>query len=301
MEFRGQESLLTLVMPDIHARPDFIFNTLKFVLPKRASGLKEAVRVADALEQNMLRLVLVGDLLHGEARAYERWMLAYEMFLAGKEDSSFMKAEMREGLSALMAVMECKCRWPKNFHCLKGNHENITNEQDGGDFPFRKFAAEGSMVRGFMKAHYGARVLNAVRDFEKSLPLAFCTDNLLVSHAEPRFAFSRKDVICAPHDPEVVYGLTWTANEAAADGSVAAMLDEFCGGKSGAESGDEKNARANGTEARYIGGHRQVKGKYFERQGGLYIQIHNPNEQNVAVVRTDRTFVPKTDILGVEK
>lgn len=288
LDFRGQKKIPCVVVPDIHARAHFVFNILNFTLPKKISGLQNDVRIADALDEGKIRVVLVGDLLHSESQNYERWLSAYDEFLQGDFAGKAMKSEMREGLSALMAVMECKCRWPESFHCLKGNHENIKNENGGGNFSFRKFAQEGEMVFRFMKAHYGDEVLDAIYDFEKSLPLAFCTDNLFVSHAEPLEPLSEETVMNAPLFDEAILALTWTANDEASSGSVKKMLETFCKPK-------DKNIRPV-----YIGGHRPVKGKFNLRQNGFYVQLHNPLEQNVGIVRADKTFDCETQIVSVE-
>ena len=284
LDFRGDGgtngALPTIIVPDIHARPDFVYNILNFGLP---SGAK----VIDALEEKKIRVICVGDLLHAEGRARERWMSAYQAFESGVYDSAFMREEMREGLAALLAVMQAKFLWPENFHCLKGNHENITNERGGGNFPFRKFAAEGRMVLEFIRLVYGEEILNALYDFEKALPLAACADNFFVSHAEPMDFYNREELVSAPLDEGTVYGLTWTANDEARVGSVATILTALC-------------KPPKGVEARAIGGHRPVPENYLERQGGLYVQIHNPELQNVALVRPDKTFDPDTDIISVE-
>ncbi len=298
LDFRGGSSargdggancaLPTIVVPDLHARPDFVYNIFNYVLPKRKSGLKADIRVAAALEEKKIRVICVGDILHAEGRARERWAKAFAAFEGGVYDSSFMRDEMREGLAALLAVMQAKFLWPENFHCLKGNHENIKNERGEGNFPFRKFAYEGRMVYEFMRLVYGEEILNAVYDFEKALPLAACSDNFFVSHAEPLDFYSKEDLVAAPLDEGTVYGLTWTANDEARVGSAAKILSALCQPPAG-------------VEARCVGGHRPVPQKYLARQGGLYIQIHNPEKQNVAVLRPDKTFDPDKDMIDVEK
>ena len=242
----------------------------------------------EALEEKKIRLVFLGDILHAEGREKDRWLKALAAFESGVFDSSFMRQEMREGLAALSAVMKCKELWPENFHCLKGNHENIMNARGGGNFPFRKFAAEGRMVYKFMKLVYGEEVLGAVDDFEKALPLASCSKNIFLSHAEPMEFFSQDELISSPGDERLVYGLTWTANDEASEGSVSKILSEFC----------QPPAKV---QARCIGGHRPVPENYLLRQGGLFVQIHNPQRQNVAVVRPDKTFNPDKDIISVDK
>lgn len=286
LDFRAQEPLPTIIVPDLHARPDFVYKILNCDLPKRKTGLKADIKVIDALEEKKIRVIFVGDILHAEGRAKARWLSAYEAFEGGSYDSSFMKEEMREGLGALLAVMAGKFLWPQNFHCLKGNHENIKNERGEGNFPFRKFAYEGRMVYEFMRAVYGEEVVDAVYDFEKALPLAACANNFFVSHAEPLDFYSKDDLVAAPLDEGTVYGLTWTANDEARVGSAAKILSALCQPPAG-------------VDARCVGGHRPVPQKYLARQGGLYIQIHNPEKQNVAVLRPDKTFDPDKDIVAV--
>ncbi|MBQ6028577.1 MAG: hypothetical protein IJL24_03510 [Treponema sp.] len=293
-------ALATIIVPDIHARPEFIYNILNCDLskiapffaelsesPAGAKGAKGA-KVVDALEENKVRVICVGDILHAEGRARERWAASYCAFEGGVYDSPSMREEMAEGLAALLAVMKAKYLWPKNFHCLKGNHENIANERGEGNFPFRKFASEGQMVFEFMKAVYGKEVLDAVYEFEKALPLCACAGNFFVSHAEPMDFYSREDLVAAPLDERTVYGLTWTANDEARLGGVDKILTALC-------------KPPKGVEARAIGGHRPVPENYLERQGGLYVQIHNPKKQNIAVVMPDKTFDPNDGIMTVEE
>lgn len=287
LDFRAQEPIPTIIVPDIHARPDFVYNILNYSLSKRKSGLKADMKIVDALERKKVRILCVGDILHAEGRAKERWLCAYKAFESGVYDSSFMKSEMREGLSALLAVMKAKFLWPENFHCLKGNHENIANEKGEGNFPFRKFAYEGRMVLEFMKSVYDKELLNSIYAFEKALPLCACANNFFVSHAEPLDYYSKEDLVAAPLDEGTVYGLTWTANDEARLGGAAKILAALCQPPAG-------------VEARCIGGHRPVPQKYLLRQGGLYVQIHNPEKQNIALVRPDKTFDPDKDIISVE-
>ena len=50
----------------------------------------------------------------------------------------------------------------------------------------------------------------------------------------------------------------------------------------------------------WFGGHRPVKdGKYLLRQDGTYLQLHNPNEMNVAIVVPEKKFNPEIDIKSV--
>ncbi|MBQ9538779.1 MAG: hypothetical protein IJU95_05870, partial [Treponema sp.] len=74
----------------------------------------------------------------------------------------------------------------------------------------------------------------------------------------------------------------------------------------GAEDGSVAQTFANLTgcqpdKALWFGGHRPVEGKYALRQDGHYVQIHNPNEMNVAYISPDRPFDLEKGIFSVVK
>ena len=50
----------------------------------------------------------------------------------------------------------------------------------------------------------------------------------------------------------------------------------------------------------YFGGHRPVIGvKYNLRANGKFIQIHNPDEMNVAIIQPNKIFNPNEDIKSI--
>ncbi len=256
--------LPTIIVPDLHARMDFFLSVL--------ACEAEPGRIArELLEEGRLQIVCVGDGVHAEGRAAERWESALEEFLGGYRRHASMDEEMRESLGLMRMVMEVKASFPASFHFLKGNHENITNELGNGNYPFRKFAQEGLMVLTYMRMFYGEEILEALSRFEKELPLLAVGRGFLVSHAEPAEFFPRERVVEAREDPDVVSGLTWTDNDEAAPGSVQEMLASYLGEKEG-ESGY------------YFGGHRPVSGGYELRAGGRYVQIHDPERFVVACI-----------------
>ena len=289
-------SLPVIVVPDLHARAYFLFNIINFSLPpsflyntgNNSEANSKSLTVLDALVQKKVRIVCVGDLLHSEMRGRTRWIQAYTECVRGEFEGSAMTSEMVEGLSLLCMVLELKNAFPEHFHILKGNHENILNQTGDGDFAFCKFVDEGEMVRRFMESHYGDEILYLVSLFEKSLPLVAAFKECVVSHGEPYRPFLKKEIINGMKNADVVQGLTWTENNRAQNGSVLAMLKKF-------------TRRRDFSEARYLGGHRPVVGNYALRQNGFYIQIHNPERQNIALVHKGRRFDPDTDIVSVEK
>ncbi len=280
LDFTSEEKPV-IVVPDIHARPELIYNLLSFTLP---CGKK----TIDALMQKEIFVICVGDIMHSEGRARQRWSQSYFNYIEKIYDGTSMIEEMTESLSAFIAVMETKLAFPSSFHCLKGNHENIMNETDGGNYAFRKYAEEGIMVKKFMETVYPAAVLNAVSNIEHLLPVAAAFTNAFVSHAEPCRALSRSEIINAPLNPKTVYYLTWTRNDEAEEGSAEKMLMEFC---------PDFTSKRQGV---CVGGHRPVKEKYALRQNGLYVQIHNPYEQNVALIMPGENFDPEKSIYNIQ-
>ena len=286
--FLGHREKPLILVPDLHARSYFLMHILDFILPADflAEPAKAGITVFEALKNNLVNLVCVGDLLHSELRGKRRWLCAYEEFENGEYCGPCMTEEMQEGLSLLCMVMELKCAFPENFHILKGNHENILNESEDGNYSFGKFANEGEMCRAFMEEKYGDDVLYVISCFEKALPLFAAFDSCIVSHGEPARAFSREELVEGLSNPELIKALTWTENGASMPGSVIAMLSIFV------------NYRRYNFP-RYFGGHRPVRGKYALRQNGNYVQFHNPDEENIVLISGNVEFNPDRDIVSV--
>lgn len=267
--------LPTIIVPDLHGRTGFFASLMECRLGE--GGLT----VAGALGTGMAQMLCLGDGFHSEARGAERWKKAFAEWLGGFEVRTAMDAEMAENLALMEMVMRAKLAWPTRFHFLKGNHENILNEDGDGNFPFGKFVQEGAMVLDFMEAFYGRPFLGLWSRFEKALPLFARGARFLASHAEPARAYAREELIDARSRPDVVRGLTWTDNDAAAEGSVARMLGALLPGRPG---------------GRYFGGHRVIPGVYRLRAGGLFVQVHNPARYGIAWVMPDRDFDPERDM-----
>lgn len=286
LDFKG-DPLPLIVVPDLHARPYFLENILDYKLSKKFLKASSC-SVFEALEKGLVRIICVGDALHTERTTRERWAAAEAEFDTGICTGPAMSAEMLDGLSLICALMRLKELFPANFHFLKGNHENILNRTCDGDYAFRKFADEGRMVKEFISEYYGDDILYMLSCVENALPLIAVTDNCVISHGEPKMAFTRQQLINGRSMCEVVSGLTWTDNGAAEEGSVIKIIKELCG------ENDFENYV-------YLGGHRPVTENYLLRQNGRYIQIHNPGKQNIALVDIEKKFNPDTDIVSVEK
>jgi hypothetical protein len=254
--------LPTIIVPDLHARMDFFLSVMGY----EAEPGRKALELMDA---GLLQIVCLGDGVHAEGRAARRWKAALQEFQDGFERHQRMDEEMRESLGVMGMVMEVKRACPTRFHFLKGNHENISNEMGGGNFPFRKFALEGLMVLTYMRQFYGDELLGAYSRFEKDLPLLASGRGFLISHAEPATFFARSQLIDYRSYPDVVSGLTWTDNDEADEGSVQQMLDHYLGPQEG-ERGF------------YFAGHRPAAGGYRLRADGRFVQIHDPDRFVIA-------------------
>jgi hypothetical protein len=265
---------ITIVVPDLHARLGFLPHVLSHEV--RGKPFLQLMREGTG------QIVCVGDGLHSESRGYGRWQKALKEFIGGFSRHKAMDEEMMEGLGLMEMVMRLKLAFPDRFHFLKGNHENILNEEGRGNHPFRKFAFEGEMVRSWIQKFYGDELLYAYADFERELPLVAADGNFIISHGEPERFYSREEVIRYRSLDDVVYGLTWTPNGGAEEGSVSKMIDEFC------------TAPA---EAFYFGGHRVISERYALRAEGRYVQLHNPSAYIVAVLEPGERIDPEYNVV----
>ena len=284
-----QNPLPTIIVPDLHARTYFLKNIFDYKLP---NGFLpddfEGTTVLDGIKAGKLRIICIGDAMHSELRGRQRWLDALNEFKNNVVNGPQMTSEMLENLWILAMILDAKITFPEHFHFLKGNHENIMNDRGGGDYPFCKFANEGEMVYSFVKKVYGDDILMLTSCFEKALPLVAVLDNCVISHAEPVIHFSQEEVINGLNNEEVVTGLTWTPNDAAQEGSVVSMLKEFT------KKDDLSNIK-------YFAGHRPVTGNYYLRQNGYFVQIHNPEKQNIVLIYTNKDINLEEDIKTISE
>jgi hypothetical protein len=292
---RLHRDLPTIIVPDLHARRGFLMALLDskppFGFMEPASGgtsggtpgvaAESPETVLTLLATGRLQVLCLGDGFHAESRAIARWRSAYREFTHGYQAHKAMDQEMCEGLGLMEMVMLAKAAFPDHFHFLKGNHENVLNETGNGNYGFYKFVDEGTIVKAYLDRFYGTVFVQTYAAFEKSLPLFAVGQRFLASHAEPARVFAEGELVNAALLTDVIEGLTWTGNDEARPGSVAAMLEIFL---------------PEVQQPRYITGHRPIPGLFYERSGGLHLQIHNPDRQVVAWVRADRDIEPQRDV-----
>ncbi len=275
-----KKNIPTIIVPDLHGRGDFLLS----VLFSKHNGEKS---ILEHLQEYRMQLVCIGDGMHAESRALERWKLAFEEYKVDYIDNEYMTREMAESLFVMQTVILLKTHFPGNFHYLKGNHDNILNENGNGNYPFAKFCYEGEMVTHFMKRFYGKDFLEDYSRFEKNLPLLCIGENFLISHARPSTFFSQDEIREYRSNPGVVYGLTWTDNGASRPGSVKRMIDTFI----------ENNSKEN----RYhFGGHRPVQGLYRLFEDENYVQFHNPDKFVIVFIKPGKEISLDRDVVKLK-
>lgn len=272
-----QKKLPVILVPDLHSRYFFLKKVLNYRMP---SG----DLVIDLLKRGQIYVICVGDGLHSEKREKERWLNAFDCYMKRNYTNNYLTEEMQEGLSVMSLVMECKCLYPEYFHFLKGNHENILNEEANGNFPFRKFVIEGEIVKTFMLKTYGKKILSLYSEFEKLLPLFVFGYSFLVSHAEPKDCFAKDEIINGMSNERLVSGLTWTKNDDVSGIAVKQMLLDFL---------------PNDVNSRYFSGHRPVEGLFNLRAEGKLIQFHNPDKTEICIIKPDVVFNENIDIIEI--
>lgn len=197
--------LPTLVLPDLHTRRELLWGFLDRPSPASAR------RFLDALAAGELQMVCIGDALHSEGSgAPLRWRTAWGEYLRDYDPSPVMDREMNRALALLEMIFLLQAAFPENFFFLKGNHENIACEEGRGNHPFGKYAAEGEMVLGWLERRWGLEVLRRHYRWEHSLPFMVQGPWFLVSHSEPRRAYTPEELIDVHRRPEIAEGLTWT-------------------------------------------------------------------------------------------
>ena len=281
-------SLPTVLLPDLHARPSLLAEALAWEGPPDSPF---GAPLAQLLGEGGATLLCLGDLFHTEWEgAPRRWERALREYAGGYASHRWMDEEMALALSALRIVLAAKSAFPRNFHFIKGNHDNVSNDEERGDRPFYKFAAEGEMVAAWFDLAYGPELRARLRQVELEYPVLAVGENFVASHGEPAFPLGPDDAIEYRRRPDVVYGLIWTPNDGAEEGSVERSLEALL---DGAPAGN----RGSGSKgALWFGGHRPVEGRYALRAGGRYVQFHNPGAHQVVLLEPGRDPDPERDI-----
>ena len=263
------KDLPLIIVPDLHARVGYMKALAEWIPP----GMGKPV--LKLLEEGKIQVVCAGDGFHSEGAEQKRWLHAYNEYKSGFAKHKAMDSEMNDSLTLMLTVMNWKIHYPDNFHFLKGNHENIMNENSDDNRAFAKFAAEGEMVKQWGKRFLGSRVLSMYYDFEKFLPVMAVGKFCIITHAEPRTYYTKEEIINCYDRRQIIYDLTWTDNGESEEGTVGYYLNEYFPSED---------------QARMYGGHRPVSDIYKLRAGGKFVQIHNPSRYAAVFLNTVKDF-----------
>ena len=275
------QDIPVVVVPDLHARREFLYRVLNWKTPDGKTVLR-------GLFESTVQLLCLGDGFHSEKRGYYRWVRSFEEFQGKYKRHKNMDQEMNESFGLMEMIMILKSSFPGGFHFLKGNHENIRNEEGRGNHPFGKFVYEGEMVRQWVLRFQGEEFMNAYAEFEYLFPYMAVGWNFIASHAEPLEYYSPDEIINIEWFDHIKFGLTWTRNDQSEPGTVERFLKIY---------GEEFDRPLNC----YLGGHRTISEKFRLRADGNFIQIHNPDKMQVYYSERNRQADPERDVINIEE
>ncbi len=257
-----RQDIPALIVPDLHGRSDYLPDLMRFKLLDKT--------VFELLKTDRIQVVCVGDGMHSERRGKARWQTAFAEYKNQFEECPAMAEEMTENFQTMAMVMKLKAAFPRHFHFLKGNHENILDEAINGNHPFAKFAAEGPMTALYVKKVYGEAFLNKYDRFEKNLPLLARGRYFVITHARPKKAYGIDEIINFRSEPAVTEGLTWTRSQHAEVGAIPHMLNELVDNSI--------------TFRFWFSGHTSLKTRYKYWPDESLIETHNPDLRTVVIL-----------------
>ena len=291
----------TIILPDLHARRGLLIDVLKTRIEE---GSVAGGQVFELLQQGSVNVVCVGDIVHSETRS--DWVTN----LDGEWTPELLEKEMVRSLGAAAMIMYLKIQYPANFHCLRGNHDDMAGELYAD---FRKFVGlkydendelvchddgrpvltgdkgESKLVREWVlqREGWGQPFLYKWSRFDRALPLMALGSYFVISHTLPRIAVSKAD-IQDRYRPRIV----------------TLELTSRRGENSEAINGTLQSLGIKIQTKRWFYGHSQVPaetngGKYDESLDGLAIRLNNPKKYVFAYVpasRDARLFDPAQDV-----
>jgi hypothetical protein len=268
---RLRSDLRTLVIPDLHARKDYLVRVLRHRDPKTGT------RYSTLLARGQLQVVVLGDAMHSESRGAARWRRA-----AREPLGRSMRQEAAESLGTMKLIMDLKAAYPDRFHYLKGNHDNILDESRGGNWSVAKFATEGALMRDFVQHRFGRAFLDRWHRFESMLPLVAVGNGFVLAHSGPRRVI-REDAI-ETRQSSAVDNFTWTdlTHSSRHQARIAARQLQELGVPDGF----------------FLAGHRPAK--RVRRQGRFY-QFNNEDQMYFAVLEPGKHLDLSSDVLNARR
>lgn len=174
VQLRGD--LPTVVIPDLHARQDYLDRVLDTRDPVSGSSY------LDLLRQGRVQVVCLGDVMHTENSA---------RFWHGAVPEHALRTEMAMSLNTLQRVAQLKVRHPEHFHMLRGNHEDLGPAIHASDC---RLPLKIVRTRSALREILGQPTVAELERFFCSLPLAATGKGFVASHAAPMVPLTRADV-----------------------------------------------------------------------------------------------------------
>ena len=257
--FELPKGIPTIVVSDLHARRDFVLETMQMKVKELGS-----TPVYELLKQGKINIVFVGDGMHSDIR--ENWQANND-----SEKQRKLTQEMVRSLGTMKMIMDLMVEFPNNLVYLRGNHDEIYGS-------FRKYAHESSDVRNWIFNKYGRDFLDKWARFENLLPLLARGQYLIASHTAPDYGYTADDIALRTDD--AVHGLRWTDNEKMSESD---LVNPF-----------KITLRNLGLpNAVWIIGHRPVRDALFRSQlNGRLIQINSSQKHVVVYVPASGQFSP---------
>lgn len=247
----------TIVVPDLHGRYQFIEKLLSLSINGQT--------VVELLSKSVIQIVCVGDAFHSESRGKSRWLECHKEYNDDFKTHEKIDDEMYENLKTMEYIMELKLLFPRYFHFLKGNHENIKNQESGGDYPFGKYTNEGEIVKSWVTEFLGRDFLESYAQMERLFPIMAIGKALIISHSLPSEVFSREDVKNYHNSDDLIHDFIWNRPGSEPKDVVQGYFREYLGDDNGL----------------YVIGHTPVRGPGDYQVNNSFVKIHNPDNMYV--------------------
>ena len=189
-----------------------------------------------------------------------------------------MEQEMVRSLGTMKMIMDLKAAYPKSFHYIRGNHDDMNEEISG----FSKFANESADVKQWVTENYGHEFLSKYTEFERKLPVMVVGKDFVVSHTIPKEELTLEKLNGKSRD--TLKSITWTDNTqgGSSENAVKRTLQNVGKGN-----------------ASWFIGHRDVDNGLYRNQYSSVYQMNNKDREVVALVSPTEQFNPDTDIFDV--
>ncbi len=273
-------SLPTIIVPDLHARPEFILKVLEFAVGQKT--------ILTLLQEQKVNVIFLGDIAHSEDISF--WVHELPEGKIALKQGDELLPEMIHELTTIKILCDIKSAFPGNVHILRGNHDDVRGRIVG--LYMKGMIPQSQMVLEWLVVNFGREFIDLVMEFEDCLALIAEGDNFMTSHSAPGRILHKEEV--KNKEGDVAEMLTWTENR-----------EEFGGLR---ETELKRNIcetwRNLGKAAKplWVAGHRTVEEPmlYREQAGGIFVQINNPTAFIIGIIPANKMFDAEKHIQRLE-